>query len=97
PATTRPETDWAVLLNPGSEQVEASIALLRASGPPLRPTALRTLRVGPGARLRVPLGAVTRGEPYAVVVSATGPVVAERFSYSRGAGDVASAMGVPLD
>ncbi|MDQ3981586.1 MAG: DUF5719 family protein, partial [Actinomycetota bacterium] len=42
PATTRPETDWAVLLNPGSEQVEASIALLRASGPPLRPTALRT-------------------------------------------------------
>jgi hypothetical protein len=36
------------------------------------------------------------GEAMGVTVTATGPVVAERFSYSSGAGDVASLMGIPL-
>jgi hypothetical protein len=96
PATTRPETDSAVLLNPGAEPVEVSLVLFGADGEALRPRTLRKLPIAPGSRLRVPLGEVTRGDPYAVVVTAGGPVVAERFSYSRGAGDVASVMGVPL-
>jgi hypothetical protein len=74
-----------------------SLTLLRAGGAALQPRTLRNLRIPPSARLRVPLSAVTRGEPMAILASATGAVVAERFSYSAGARDVASVMGIPLD
>lgn len=95
PATSRPETDSAVLLNPGGEDVEVTLELLRADGRMLRPRTLRDLTLARGARLRVPLSGLTDGEPAAVVVTATGPMVAERVSYSRGAGDVGSLMGIP--
>lgn len=97
PATSRPATDTAVFLNPGAEPVEVSLALLRSGGAALRPRALSGLRILPGGRLRVPLADATRGRPVGVLVEATGPVVAERFSYSAAAGDVASLMGIPLD
>ncbi|HEX2058455.1 MAG TPA: DUF5719 family protein [Actinomycetota bacterium] len=97
PATSRPEADAAVFLNTGTQEARLSLTLLGASGEPLRPRPLTNLRIAAGARLRVPLGEITGGEPYAVLVEATGDVVAERFSYSAGAGDVASLMGIPLD
>jgi hypothetical protein len=96
PATTRPETDSALLLNPGASDVEVTLELMRADGRTLRPRTLRNLPLRRGTRLRVPLSDITDGEPAAVMVTATGPVVAERFSYSSGAGDVASVMGLPL-
>ncbi|MDQ3958529.1 MAG: DUF5719 family protein [Actinomycetota bacterium] len=96
PPTTRPETDAVVVLNPGSQTAEVSLALLRTGGDPQSPDRLRGLAVEPGARMRIPVGELTRGRAVAVLVSSTAPVVAERFSYSRGAGDVASLMGVPV-
>jgi hypothetical protein len=97
PATSRPATDSVVLLNASAEPAEVSLTLLRADGRPLGPRELTGLDVPAGARLRVPLGEHTGGEAYAVLVDATAPVVAERFSYSGGAGDVASLMGIPLE
>ncbi|MDQ3914933.1 MAG: DUF5719 family protein [Actinomycetota bacterium] len=96
PATSRPETDAAVLMNPGVAAVEVTLELMRASGRTLRPRTLRGILLRRDARLRIPLSDLIGGEPAAVMVTATGPVVAERFSYSRGAGDVASLMGLPL-
>ncbi|HEV2755685.1 MAG TPA: DUF5719 family protein [Actinomycetota bacterium] len=96
PATSRPDTDSAVLLNPGPMDVQVTLEIMRADGRTLRPRALRNVPLSRGARLRVPLSDLTAGAPTAVLVTATGPVVAERFSYSGGAGDVASLMGLPL-
>ncbi|MDQ4025403.1 MAG: DUF5719 family protein, partial [Actinomycetota bacterium] len=96
PATSRPAIDAAVLLNPGTTDVEVTLEVMRAEGRTLRPRTLRDIPLRRGARLRVPLSNFTDGDPAAVLVSASGPVVAERFSYSSGAGDVASLMGLPL-
>ena len=95
-ATSRPETDSVVLLNPGAGDVTVTLELLRVDGRTLKPRTLRDLAVARGARLRVPISDQTDGEAMGVIVTATGPVVAERFSYSSGAGDVASLMGIPL-
>ncbi|HYO61364.1 MAG TPA: DUF5719 family protein, partial [Actinomycetota bacterium] len=97
PATSRPDTDSVVLLNPGGERATVSLTLLRPGREPLEPARLSDLAIAGAARLRIPLSDLTGGEPYAVLVDASAPVVAERFSYSNGAGDVASLMGVPLD
>ncbi|MDQ3953118.1 MAG: DUF5719 family protein [Actinomycetota bacterium] len=97
PATSRPGTDSAVLLNATGQDVRVTLTLIGAEGRPLRPRSLANLTLAAGARLRVPLGELTDGEPYAVLVEATGKVVAERFSYSAGAGDVSSLMGTPLE
>lgn len=97
PATSNPDTDSAVLLNTSGETARVSLTLLRAGGRPLEPNALANLKVPAGRRLRVPLSEITSGEAFAVVVESDAPVVAERFSYSRGAGDVSSVMGIPLD
>lgn len=96
PATSHPDADSAVLLNTSSQAARVSLTLL-SGGRPREPRLLADLEVAAGARLRVPLSELTSGEAYAVVVESDVPVVAERFSYSRGAGDVASVMGIPLD
>lgn len=97
PATSKPDSDSAVLLNTSTEPATVSLTLLRDGGRPLAPASLANLKIAAGARLRVPLSEVVNGQAYAVSVDASVPVVAERFSYSRGAGDVASLMGIPLD
>lgn len=97
PATSRPDTDSVILLNTTGEDGRVSLTLWGANGRPLRPSSLSGLKIGAGSRLRVPLSEVIRGQPYAVLVDADVAVVAERFSYSGGAGDVASLMGTPLD
>ena len=97
PATSHPDADSVVLLSTSGDETRVTLTLLRPGGRPLEPPALANLKVGAGSRLRVPLGEITGGEAYAVLVDASAPVVAERFSYSSGAGDVASLMGIPLE
>lgn len=97
PATSNPDTDSAILLNTSAEQARVALTLLRPEGGPRRPKSLANLTIAAGARLRVPLSEVTGGEAYVVLVESDAPVVAERFSYSGGAGDVASLMGIPLE
>ncbi|HYP24898.1 MAG TPA: DUF5719 family protein, partial [Actinomycetota bacterium] len=97
PATSRPDTDSVVLLSASADRARVSLTLLRPDGRAVEPERLQDLPLAAGTRLRIPLSEITAGEAYTVVVDSTAPVVAERFSYSGGAGDVASLMGTPLD
>jgi hypothetical protein len=46
--------------------------------------------------VRVSLEELTENRPVTAVVSATEPIVAERFSFSSRVGDATAVMGVPV-
>ena len=94
PAVSAPETDAVILLNPGAEAAQVSLALLSSGAEPLRPDELQDLKVEAGTRLKVPLGEWTRDRSLSVMVESDVPIVAERFG-SKG-DDVAALMGLPL-
>lgn len=93
PPSTRPTGEVVTLLNPGSEKATADVTLVRAGGPPLHPAPLQRVRLKAGARIRLPIGHYTKGEPMMAFVTATGPIVADRFAYSAADGDVVTLMG----
>lgn len=88
--------DVVTLLNPGSAGARASISLLDLRGGRPTPSARRTIRVPGGLQRQIDLDDVSQGEPVAVLVEATRPLVAERLSYSADMGDVVTVMGVAL-
>jgi hypothetical protein len=96
PATLSPSTDSIVLMNPGAGSISVSVSLLRPDGDTIEPEELADLEVGAGSRRRVPVGSFTDGRPMVALISADGPILAERFSYSAEDSDVAAVMGVPL-
>ena len=65
-------------------------------GEPLRLGQLQDLRVPAGRRLRFSLDDLTENRPVTALVSASSPIVAERFSYSSDDGDTAALLGIPL-
>jgi hypothetical protein len=94
PAAPAPAADAVAIMNVGSETVTFDLSFLAGSGRPRAPRELQGFELDPGGRVKLPVGEFTGGRPRFVLVRATGPVAAERFSF--GAGDVASVMGVPL-
>lgn len=96
PASLTPTTDAIVLYNPGVEAARVRVVMLDVEGEPLRLGQLQDLRVPAGRRLRVSLEDLTENRPVTALVSASGEIVAERFSYSSGDGDAAALLGVPL-
>ena len=94
PAAPAPAADAVAIMNVGSEAVTLDLSFLAGSGRPRAPRELQGYELDPGTRVKLPVGEFTAARPRFVLVEATGPVVAERFS--SGAGDVASVMGVPL-
>ncbi|HVF54376.1 MAG TPA: DUF5719 family protein [Actinomycetota bacterium] len=95
PATSKPSTDSVIVLSQGTDGALVSLTLIDAEGP-RAPGALQDLKVGSFGRLRIPISKFTGGKPVVVVLTSTGPVVAERVSYSAASEDVASVMGTPL-
>jgi hypothetical protein len=92
PAAPDSKLDNLVLLNPGGEGARASVTLVRASGEPLTPDSLQGVKVAAGLRVRIPLQRWTRSASAVAYVSASAPIVAERWSYDGR--DVADVMGV---
>lgn len=94
PAVSSPETDSAILLNPGAEAAQVSLTLRSSNDAPLQPKPLQDLTLKAGTRLKIPLGEWTRGRSMFVMVESDSAIVAERFG-SRD-GDVAALIGLPL-
>lgn len=93
PASTRATGDVISILNPGTKGSTVSVTLVRAGGDPLSPADLQDVRVRASARVKFPIGHFTKGEPMMAFVSATEPVVADRFAYSAADEDVATTIG----
>jgi hypothetical protein len=96
PASLSPTTDAVALYNPGVRGARVRIVMLDVEGDPLRLGQLQDLRVPAGRRLRVRLEELTQNRPVTALVTASGRIVAERFSYSSRDGDAAAVMGLPL-
>jgi hypothetical protein len=69
---------YLALLNPGARVVKATVSFLVAAG---TAPAVRTYEVGPGRALSALLNGVLPGQDFALMVQATGPIVAERTQY----------------
>jgi hypothetical protein len=93
PAAVGPQTDGAVLLNPGGQAASVSIELWFEDREPQRPAPLQDLEVRAGTRSRVQLQKWTRGQPVVAVVSSDVPIVAGRTASTSS--DVATVMGLP--
>ena len=96
PAAVKPTTDAVTVMNPGAEAVRVAVEFLRTNDAPIVPGDLQEIRLRPGARVKLPVGDFTAGRSIPAIVTATGPVVAERFSYSNAGSDVGSVIGIPL-
>jgi hypothetical protein len=96
PASLTPTNDAITLYNPGVRIATARMVLLDVEGEPLRLGQLQDLRIRAGRRLRISLQELTENRPVTALVSATAPIVVERFSYSSGDGDAAAVMGQPV-
>ena len=96
PASLTPTTDSITVMNPTASATTVSMSLLRPDGDAIEPDELQDLEVGAGSRRRLPVGSYTNGRPMVAIVTADGPVLAERFSYSEADSDVAAVMGLPL-
>jgi hypothetical protein len=96
PAAIQPTTDSVTLMNPGAEPVTASIVFLRRDDEPITPADLDGIRLRAGSRIKIPVGEFTDGRSVPAIVTASGPIVVERFSYSSAVDDVASVMGIPI-
>jgi hypothetical protein len=96
PAAIEPSTDAVAIMNPTSRRAQVDISFLRTEDAPVAPGELQNLVLGPGSRVKLPVGSYTEGRPMLARVVASEPVVAERFAYSNRESDVASVMGLPL-
>ncbi len=79
-----------------SKAVRYSITGL-AGGQVLAIDGLQDLQLAPGARVAVRLGDHVQRDELPVVVTADGPIVAERGLYKVGGGGLSQSMGIPLD
>jgi hypothetical protein len=96
PALFEADADLVAVMNVGDQQVSFSITLVRAGGAPLEPAELQDIELGPGGRVKLPIGRWTSGRPMLALLRASGAVVAERFAYSARLRDAAALMGSPL-
>jgi hypothetical protein len=96
PASVHPSTDAVTIMNPGAEPVSVALEFLRTNDTPIAPGDLQQIQIRAGARLKLAVGEYTDGRSVPALLTASHPVVAERFSYSSRASDVGSLIGVPL-
>jgi hypothetical protein len=96
PAAVSPTTDAVTVMNPGAEPVTVAIEFLRTNDAPIAPGDLQEIHLRPGSRVKLPVGEYTAGRSVPALVTASGPVIAERFSYSNQDSDAGSLIGIPL-
>ena len=96
PASVHPSTDAVTIMNPGTEAATIAVEFPRTNDDPIAPEDLQHIQLRPGARVKLAVGEFTDGRSVPAVLTASQPVVAERFSYSSVDSDVASLIGVPI-
>lgn len=96
PAAIHPATDAVTVMNPGAEPVTFAVEFLRTNDDPIAPQDLQQIQLRPGARVKLPVADFTDGRAAPALITASGPVVAERFSYSNQGADFSSVIGVPI-
>jgi hypothetical protein len=96
PVATETAGDRLLIMNPGGESVDVTVALNPLEQGSLTPGRL-AVTIPSRRRVELPLDRWAGRAPFSAVVTATGPVVAERAGYATGRGDLVSSMGVPLD
>jgi hypothetical protein len=93
PPLSAPTSESLSVFNPGTEQAVVDVTLVRTDGGPKTPADLQGVKLEPGGRIKLPVGAFTKGAPMMAFVDATAPVVVDRFGYSSAAADVAAVGG----
>jgi hypothetical protein len=84
--------DTLTVMNPGTENTNVRVALVRMEGAPIEPAQLQ-LRVKKNQTVALGLGRWQGQAPFAAIVSSSQPVVVERSA--QYAGDRSSAIGIP--
>ncbi len=94
---TSPERDEFITLFNASDEDEITYSVTAlAGGQNLAVQGLQDVELAPGARVTIRLGDHIEREDLPLVVSATGPIVAERGLYRVGGDGISQALGIPL-
>jgi hypothetical protein len=96
PVATEAAGDRLIVMNPGGESVDVTVRVNPLDGASFDAERL-AVTIPARRRVELPLARWAGSAPLSTVLTATGPVVAERSGYATGRGDLVSSMGVPLD
>ena len=95
--TSSERDEFLTILNGSVEEGVTFRVTALANGQLLAVEGLQEVEVGPGGRVALRLGDHVEREDLALVVTADGPIVAERGLYRAGGGQgMSQAMGIPL-
>ena len=97
PTVAAPYTDHISILNPGPQAATVDIDLGRRGGTINSPDRLRSIEVPARGRVSVSIVTISSKSATLATVTSDQPIVVERRSYSRLAGEVAASMGVPIE
>jgi hypothetical protein len=93
---TESRDEYLVLLNESIETAVTFSVTGFASGQTIAVQDLQGQTIEPGARVVIRLGDKIEREDLPVVITADGPIVAERGLYRIGGGGISQAIGIPL-
>lgn len=93
---TASRDEYLVLLNPSIDQAVTFSVTGFSSGQTIAVQDLQGQTIEPGSRVVIRLGDKIEREDLPVVISADGPIVAERGLYRIGGRGIAQAIGIPL-
>jgi hypothetical protein len=93
---TESRDEYLVLLNPSIEAPVTFSVTGFSSGQTIAVQDLQGKTIEPGGRVVIRLGDKIEREDLPVVISADGPIVAERGLYRIGGGGISQAIGIPL-
>jgi hypothetical protein len=96
PVASETTNDRLIVMNPGSGSVDVTVALHPIEQPTINPERL-SVTIPSRRRVELSVDRWAGRAPFAAIVTATGPVVAERSGYGAGRGDLVAAIGLPFD
>lgn len=94
---TADRDEFVTVLNASDDEAITFSIRGLAGGQDLAIQGLQDVRLAPGARASIRIGDHVQRDDLPLVVTASGPIVAERGLYKVGGGGLSQAMGIPLD
>ena len=94
---TSPERDeWIIVLNASDDETITFSVTALASGQNLAVQDLQDVELAPGARRTIRVGDKVERDDLPLMITATGPIAAERGLYRVGGDGLSQAIGIPL-